>query len=166
MTDRSIRDVIARYLSGDARFQPTPGDYTDADEMLALLDIHDDAILDRDCETCGSNEPDAPWIQNCPDCDGTGREPVAKVMVVPICVCGQNGTLSVHHRSDGPCYHVDNGMTADDERALHIGGAVMASQPKSAAIHSFFTKVVSVDLTAVGWNNARAEFLAAGEVEG
>ena len=163
MSDRSIRDVIARYLSGDARFQPTPGDYTDADEMLALLDIHDDAILDRDCETCGSNEPDAPWIQNCPDCDGTGRQPVAKVMVVPIEVAdairdGHVFTSLVHECCTRP-------DPADAEKALRIGRAVMASQPLPGVEPGCAGSTGDIPY-AWGYNSARVEFLAAGEVEG
>ena len=88
------------------------------------------------------------------------------------CGCTQTRRLSAAPRWRLCSYHegyedgTERALTPDDERALHIGRAVMASQPNSTAIHSFFTKVVSVDLTAVGWNNARAEFLAAGEVEG
>ena len=97
------------------------------------------------CTKCGGDEYATMDDQGretpdqCPRCSSTGAEP----------------------RDVDPLW-----TSTDDERALHIGRAVMASQPNSTAIHSFFTKVVSVDLTAVGWNNARAEFLAAGEVEG
>ena len=166
MSERALRDILVPFgWSG---------------LVCKTLDLDPDAILDRDCPTCGgigrvkgqylggTTHPRAIAIEGfatpCPDCDGTGRQPVAKVMVVPIEVAdairdGHVFTSLVHEcctRPDPP----------DDERALRIGRAVLASQPKSAAIHSFFTKVVSVDLAAVGWNNARAEFLAAGEVEG
>ena len=113
MSERALRDILVPFgWSG---------------LVCKTLDLDPDAILDRDCPTCGgigrvkgqylggTTHPRAIAIEGfatpCPDCDGTGRQPVAIVMVVPICVCGQNGTLGVHHRADGPCYHVDNGMT-------------------------------------------------------
>ena len=165
MTDRTVRDILVPFgWSG---------------LVCKTLDLDPDAILDRDCPTCGgigrvkgqylggTTHPRAIAIEGfatpCPDCDGTGRQPVAKVMVVPICVCGQNGTLSVHHRSDGPCYHVDNGMTDDDERALHIGRAVLAC----VEVDNDYVEEVELHGTrhyaAVGLLDA---LVAAGEVEG
>ena len=52
-----------------------PADHITSDGDMAWLVVAADpdeygwaAALDRPCDTCGSTAPDAPFIQNCPDC--------------------------------------------------------------------------------------------------
>ena len=84
MTATDFRELLAGWLSGDPRFGPVPGDYSDADEILALPAI--------DCPTCCQ----APHPRKrgckftprnmmvgwspCPACHGTGKATVAQLL--------------------------------------------------------------------------------------
>ena len=102
MTATNFRDLLAGWLSGDPRFGPVLGDYSDADEILAIPAI--------DCPTCkGSGrigcpgpsgggartqrERDALGLRKgidycygmhmghpCPACTGTGKATVAQLL--------------------------------------------------------------------------------------
>lgn len=86
MTATNFRDLLAGWLSGDPRFGPVPGDYSDADEILAL------PVPWVDCPTCCQ----APHPRKrgckftprnmmvgwspCPACHGTGKATVAQLL--------------------------------------------------------------------------------------
>ena len=86
---------------------------------------------DKTCEFCGSGQPDAAWIQNCPACHGTGRNVVRLVVECPTCEgsCCDSPCLAAHPddgRPHGPCPAC--GRSGTVPLALAIVGVVPIEQ--------------------------------------
>lgn len=158
MSERTIRDVM---LDDPA----TCINMGIVGEVLGLLGLDPNVVLDKDCETCTLDDGTRAAVpgDDCPDCDGTGRVEVNRVVVGPPCTCGDRFTDHVAHSAYSPCYHPaqipDDGTVIGpaDQQALRIGRVVLASTP--------MPDLGFAPAYREGWNHARATLLAAGEDE-
>lgn len=101
MTATNFRDLLAGWLSGDPRFGPVPGDYADADDILALPAIdcptckghgrvgcpgrHDRAHTQMERDALGRRKSINYYYEMhmghpCPTCTGTGKATVAQLL--------------------------------------------------------------------------------------